>query len=208
MLKKMSLLAVLSLTLICFMPLKAQDRVTRMHQFDLDGIDEIEINNAVGSIELNVVEGSELRVELELEGDREGFFRRRRDVGNVDLEIEENNDRLSLSIDDDDVTAHWTVFMPDVSLIDIDLGVGEINAEIGASSLQINVGVGDAEVEAPLEEIGDIHVSAGVGDARIRGVDNVDQSRQVVSEQSDARGEGIHDVDVEVGVGSAMVRLF
>ncbi len=208
MLKKIILLAVLVFTLIGFMPLQAQDRVTRMHQFDLDGIEEIEINNAVGSIELNIVEGSELRVELELEGDREGFFRRRRDVGNVDLALEEDDDRLSLSIDDDDVTAHWTVFMPEVSLIDIDLGVGEIDAEIGASSLQINVGVGDVEVEAPLKEIGDIHVSSGVGDARIRGADNVDQSRQIVSEQSDARGEGIHDIDIEVGVGSAIVRLF
>ncbi len=40
--KKITLLAVLAINILCFMPLQAQDRATRTHHFDLDGVEEID----------------------------------------------------------------------------------------------------------------------------------------------------------------------
>ena len=44
----------------------AADRVIRNHSFDLEDIDEVEINNSVGSIDLRLVEGNEFIIEVEI----------------------------------------------------------------------------------------------------------------------------------------------
>jgi DNA/RNA endonuclease YhcR with UshA esterase domain len=85
--KKITLLALFTAMIVFFIPVKAQDKVTRVHRFDLAGIEELEINNAVGKIELILVEGDEIRLELEIEAQEEGFFRRRRDLDEVHLDI-------------------------------------------------------------------------------------------------------------------------
>ena len=42
-------------------PVYAGDKVLRVHTFELDDVDEIEINSTVGSIDLRLVEGKEIR---------------------------------------------------------------------------------------------------------------------------------------------------
>jgi len=205
--KKITLLALFTVMIVFFIPVNAQDTVTRVHRFDLTGIEELEINNAVGKIELRLVEGDEIRLELEIEAQEEGFFRRRRDLDEVHLEIEERNGRLTLSLEEEKVSAYWIIEVPALAEIDIDMGVGEIDAEIGASRLDIELGVGEVDVSAQLAKTGDIDVSSGVGDARIRGAHNVYSSRMIVSEESEARGEGDLSIEVEVGVGSVRVTL-
>ena len=205
--KKITLLALFTAMIVFFIPVKAQDKVNRAHRFDLAGIEELEINNSVGKIKLILVEGDEIRLELEIEAQEEGFFRRRRDLDEVHLEIEERNGRLTLSLEEEKVSAYWIIEVPALAEIDIDMGVGEIDAEIGASRLDIELGVGEVDVSAQLAKTGDIDVSSGVGDARIRGAHNVYSSRMIVSEESEARGEGDLSIEVEVGVGSVRVTL-
>ena len=184
----------------------AADRVIRNHSFDLEDIDEVEINNSVGSIDLRLVEGNELIIEVEIEEDR-AFFRRQVDVDDVDVEARTRGDKLILSIDEDDIKAHWYIEMPMVSAIDIDMGVGEIEAEIDGSDLEIDLGVGDVDVFAMLASTGEIEISAGVGDTHIRGVRSVESTRAVVSSESEAMGEGDASISVEVSVGDISVEL-
>ena len=205
--KKITLLALFTAMIVFFIPVNAQDTVTRVHRFDLTGIEELEINNAVGKIELRLVEGDEMRLELEIEAQEGFFFRRSRDLDEVHLDIEERNERISLSLEEEKVSAYWIIEVPALAEIDIDMGVGEIDAEIGASRLDIELGVGEVEVFAQLAETGDIEVSSGIGDARIRGAHDVSSSRNVVSEDSEGRGEGDFAIEVEVGVGSARVTV-
>jgi hypothetical protein len=196
-------------TMILFLGIQANaaDRVIRNHSFDLEDIDEVEINNSVGSIDLRLVEGDELLIEVEIEAEDRAFFRRQVDVEDVDVEARTRGDKLILSIDEDDIKAHWYIEMPMVSEIDIDMGVGEIEAEIDGSNLEIDLGVGDVDVFAMLASTGDIEISVGVGDTSIRGVQSVESTWAVVSSESEAMGEGDATISVEVGVGDISVEL-
>ena len=193
--------------IIYVFPVSAADKVTRIHNFDLDDIKEIEINNSVGSIDLRLVDGDEIRVEIDIESDDDGFFRRSKDVDDIDLEYRVRGDKLILTIDEEDIKADWYIELPAVSEIDIDMGVGEIVVEIGASRLDIDLGVGKIDVIAPLASTGEINVSAGVGEASIRGANDVDHSRSFVSAESEGRGEGELSIEAEVGVGDVTVTL-
>lgn len=184
----------------------AADRVIRVHNFDLDDFDELEINNSVGSIDLRLVEGNEIRIEVDIAGE-DRFIRRDVQVDDVDVEVRMRRDKLTLTIDEDDVKADWYIELPAVSEIEINMGVGEIDVEIGASSLDIDLGVGDIDIEAPLATVGEIELSTGVGDTSIRGADSVDYSRAVVSSESEAYGEGDLPIAAKVGVGEVSVQL-
>jgi DUF4097 and DUF4098 domain-containing protein YvlB len=204
------IMAVLMATIIMILGIQANaaDRVIRNHSFDLEDIDEIEIKNSVGSIDLRVVEGNEMRIEVEIEGEDRAFFRRQVDVDDIDVEARTRGDKLILSIDDDDdIQAHWYIEMPTVSDIEIDMGVGEIEAEVDGSNLEIDLGVGDVEVYAMLATTGEIEISVGVGDTSIRGVQPIENSRAIVASESEARGEGDAFINVEVGVGDISVEL-
>lgn len=205
--KIMGVTLLLAVGIMTVFPVNAAEKVTRIHSFDLADIKEIEINNSVGSIDLRLVEGDELRIEIDIESDDDRFFRRNKDVDDVDLEYRIRGEKLILTIDEEDIKADWYIELPAVSEIDIDMGVGEIAVEIGASILNIDLGVGEIEVLAPLASAGEINVSAGVGEANIRGVDSVEHSRSFVSAESEGRGEGELSIDAEVGVGEVTVTL-
>lgn len=205
--KKIGIGILLFLVLAYLLPGYAADRVIRNHSFDLTDIDELSINNSVGLIELYLVEGDELRVEVEIEGEDQGIFRGDRDVDDVDLEVRQRNGRLTLTLDEDDVSANWVVELPAVSIIDIDMDVGKIEAEIGDSILDINLGVGEVDVEAPLAMVGRISGSARVGEVTIHGADEIDRRRTFVSAQTEGRGEGENRIDIDVGVGDVRVEL-
>ncbi len=193
--------------MIYIFPVHAANRVSRNHDFDLDDINELEINNSVGSIEMRIGDDDELHVDIDIESGDDGFFRRGKDVDDIDLDIRRRGDKLILTIDEDNIKADWYIELPALNAIDIDMGVGELDIEIGASSLAIDLGVGEIDVLAPLASTGDIEISAGVGDTTIRGINSVENKRSFVSSKSEGRGEGELSIDVEVGVGDVTVSL-
>ena len=203
---KKIIVILITMSVMCGFNAYAADRVNRVHTFELDDFDEVEINNSVASIDLRLVEGNELRVEVDIEG-QERFLRRDVDVDDVDVDVRMRGDKLILTINDEDVKADWYIEMPAVSDIEIDMGVGKINVEIGASNLEIDLGVGEIDIDAPLATVGEIEISAGVGDTTIRGISSVDESRVMISSESEAYGDGELSIDAEVGVGDITVRL-
>lgn len=202
--KVTGVLILIAVSLLYVSPLNAADRVLRVHTFNLEDFEELEINNSVGSIDLRLVEGNEMRVEVEIES-QERFFGRSVDVDDIELGVRMRGEKLILSIDEDKIEAHWYIELPAVRYIDIDMGVGEIDVEIDASNLEINLGVGDIEISAPLLTVGEIELSAGVGDTNIRGTSAVEKTRAVVSSESE--GDGGLSIEVEVGVGDITVEL-
>lgn len=185
----------------------AEAQVSRSHRFDLGGISEIEIVGNVGEMTIVLVEGSELRLVLDIQGQDGGWFRRAKDVSGVDLESRVRDDRLLLRLDEDDTRTQWTIELPAVAATRIQLGVGEIHAAIGATDLDVELGVGSVNIEAPLSAAGRIDLSSGVGEVRVRGTRDVDSQRAFVSQNLEARGEGEHAIQARVGVGEAVVEL-
>jgi len=89
----------------------------------------------------------------------------------------------------------------------LNLAVGQLIARVGATELDVNVGVGQASVTAARIDTGHIVASAGVGSATVHGANRSDSQRAFVSENVDGFGEGEFNIEVNVGVGEASVFL-
>jgi hypothetical protein len=196
------------LALAASMPAVAdEDLVVREYSFPLDGIEEVELHASVGSMHIVPYDGDEIRLVLEIESKDHGWFDRKRDVSGVELESHTRGSRLVLRQTEEDTNTEWTVQLPVVARTTIDMGVGDIDAELGATELDIDLGVGEVDVTLPEASTGEVDISVGVGDAKLRGADDVDYDKAFVSQ--DIRGHGAGDLDarIEIGVGDATVTL-
>ena len=189
---------------------KADDQVIRTHSFYLEGVEELEFSNSVGSFEIVPVDGEEMRIVLDIEGERAGFFRRHVDVTGMDLEVKERGDTLFLSFEEKDANAEWLVEMPrstSIKRTSIQMGVGEVRVEIDATDLNVELGVGEVNIEAPLASVGRVNLNVGVGDADIRGGEIIDSDSAFISRRIRAEGNGTYPLEVDLGVGDINVRL-
>lgn len=189
---------------------KADEHVTRTHNFDLDGIEDIEFNNGVGRFEIIQTNGDEMRVMLDIESEKKGFFRRSADVSDMDIEVKERGDRLYLSFEEKNAKAEWIVEIPKSAKIErtsIQMGVGEVEVEIGETELEIELGVGEVFVEAPESSVGRVDINVGVGDASLRGGEILDRDSVFISKSINGEGSGNFSLEVDLGVGDVDVRL-
>ena len=184
-----------------------EDRVVREYQFTLEDISEIEIEGSVGEMQFEPGSNHEIRLVLEIEGDDGGWFRRSKDVSEVELESRIRGDRLILSQTEKKTNTTWRILLPAVARTRVQFGVGEINGEFGATALDIHLGVGEVDIELPLKSTGDIDLSVGVGDASVHGGMDVDEDRTLVSQKVRARGKGSFDLRIDLGVGDIDVDL-
>jgi hypothetical protein len=186
---------------------KADDQVTRYHTFNLTEIEEVEFSNNVGRLEIIPVVGNEMRIVLEIDGNRHGIFRRKVNVDNMDLEVKEHGDTLFLSFEEEDTKTEWVIEMPAVARTNIEMGVGELKIEVGATNLDIELGVGEVSVNAPETSVGRINLNVGVGEANIRGGEILDRDSVFISQSVRAQGDGDHPLEIDLGVGEINVRL-
>jgi hypothetical protein len=188
----------------------ANNEVTRTLNVDLGNVDALVIDGGVGTIDIVPVAGTTLRIEVAIEGNRTGLLQRKRDVTDIELAQHLDNGELKIELtedDFDDLEVHWTIEMPAVATTSLNLAVGQLIARVGATALDVNVGVGQASVTAARIDTGHIEASAGVGSATVHGANRSDSQRAFVSENVDGFGEGDFDIEVNVGVGEASVFL-
>jgi hypothetical protein len=188
----------------------ANNEVTRTLDVDLVNVDALVIDGGVGTIDIVPVAGTTLRIEVAIEGNRTGLLQRKRDVTDIELAQHLDNGELKIELtedDFDDLEVHWTIEMPAVATTSLNLAVGQLIARVGATELDVNVGVGQASVTAARIDTGHIEASAGVGSATLHGANRSASQRAFVSENVDGFGEGDFDIEVNVGVGEASVFL-
>jgi hypothetical protein len=188
----------------------ANNEVTRTLNVDLGNVDALVIDGGVGTIDIVPVAGTTLRIEVAIEGNRTGLLQRKRDVTDIELAQHLDNGELKIELtedDFDDLEVHWTIEMPAVATTSLNLAVGQLIARVGATELDVNVGVGQASVTAARIDTGHIEASAGVGSATVHGANRSDSQRAFVSENVDGFGEGEFNIEVYVGVGEASVFL-
>ncbi|MGV3593361.1 MAG: hypothetical protein ACO1PZ_16885 [Gammaproteobacteria bacterium] len=183
------------------------DYVLREYTIPLADIDEIEIHAGAGSLEIMPLDANEVRILLEIESQQHGFFKRKRDVSDIELESDVRGRRLVLRQTEEGTNTEWTVRMPAVARTTIEMGVGDIEAELGETELDLHLGVGDVDVTLPAASTGDIDIEVGVGDARLRGAQDLEQERAFVSQDVQARGDGNLDARIELGVGDVTLEL-
>ncbi len=199
----------LSLILALFISFGAQaaSRKTITRTIDASNLDKVEFQISVAEIEIEVYDGDEIQLDIELEADRNWLSLRRGDVDHVELEVRERDSTVRLRIEEDDLDQHWRVKLPAKLAVDLEVGVGDIRIVDFSNSLDMELGVGAVRVETDGVDYGNIHLSAGVGDTSIRGFRHrADQERSFISSDTRYNGDGELTMDIEVGVGDVEVR--
>ena len=189
----------------------SESEVVRLHDFDMSKFTHLEISNGVGAIEMIQGTGDNLQVEVEIEGNRQGWLRRIKDVSDVDLEVRERRNTLFLSLEEDDVKAQWTIRVPAGMTLEnthLTQGVGEVFVDSPSSPLFIKLGVGEVDVEFPELQAGRIDLRTGVGEVRIHGGDIINRKKAMVTESVLAEGQGSMAVEVQLGVGEINLDLY
>lgn len=187
----------------------AEDEVTINQSFKIENQQELSIDFSVGAIEVRTYKGDTVEVDIELKQEKSGFsFFGGTSLDDIDLDVKDGEQRLSLRINEDDINQTWVVKVPEGLDLDIDLGVGDVQLMNISDSVRVDVGVGAAQVELSKDDYRRIELESGVGDTSILGFGNsVIQERQIVTSSSLYRGQGEHSIRIDVGVGDAKVRL-
>lgn len=185
----------------------ASDEVERYHEISVADVNHVVLKNSVGSVYVEQGEGTELTIRAVFEGKRSGIMRRTKDVSDMDVEIRERRGVLTISFSENNVESTWHVTLPAVAKLDVDLGVGLVDVKVGATAVNIDLGVGDAKVEGLISEAGAVSANVGVGSATIRGAHDVKTKRAIVAETTSGRGDGEYPISIDIGVGDAGIRL-
>ncbi|MGO1328210.1 MAG: hypothetical protein ACTHT9_00950 [Idiomarina loihiensis] len=168
---------------------------------------EIHLDATVGTVELNVTEGDTVGIELRVESDDDGWFVSGGELDKVIIKGERDGNRLEISATpDDDMSQHWIVSVPRSRLLEIDLGVGQIEGEVPFNDLKVDLGVGDVSLNLAKGDYKHVEASVGVGDTSLKNFGNTQEDRMIVTSESRYQGNGSVRVQVEVGVGDVTLK--
>lgn len=176
-------------------------------EFSADDFESIRLEVSVGELDIEVWDGDEIALDIELMAERSWWSLRRRNIDDVELEVREFGDELSLSIEEKNIGQSWVVKIPAKLAIEVEMGVGEIRINDLSNTLILELGVGEVKVNTADIDFGHITASVGVGDSSIRGFGSGrDNERSFVSAESYYEGEGEFDIEIELGVGDISIR--
>ena len=178
-----------------------------LRNIDGSSLVSLELDISVGELDIEIYDGDEIQLEIDIEAQRRWFLFRNRNVDHVELQVRDDGSNLYLGIDERNIEQHWRVKLPAKLALEIDMGVGDIHIRDFANNLEMDVGVGSVRVELADIDYELIHLSVGVGEASIRGFANgTDNERNFISADSYYHGEGDLRMNIEVGVGEVDVR--
>ncbi len=177
-------------------------------RIDAEDLVHVDFEISIAQMDIEVYDGDVLELDLVIDADRDWWIFGRKDIDNVELEVNRNGEQLKLRLDDNDIQQEWVVRLPAHLAVSMELGVGEVEFTDFANDLNLELGVGSLQLNvADNVDFESIHLNAGVGDTSVRGFDNgSDNERSFVGADSWYQGDGEFVVEVEVGVGDARVR--
>lgn len=200
-------IALLTLTLAG--ALAADDRKTENFSFDAGSIKLLELDHAVGDLE--IVDSTGSTIEVRMTSHCDGW---RCDVDDLKLVQHSSASTLRLEVDGyprfgGDVSVDLEIRMPSHLALEIERGVGSTEIHGITGDIEVEAGVGEIEIESSAAAFRSASAEAGVGEAdlRVNGNRIRSSSSFVGSESRWQEGQGTSRIDLEVGVGSVDVTL-
>lgn len=205
--KRLTLFILVSLSLLVSINVRADSAKRIEHSIAAEELISIDFEVSVAEMEVEIYQGDSIEIDLYIEADRDWWIFGRNDVDDVELDIDENGDRLYLRLDNDDIQQEWRVRLPEHLAVTMEVGVGEVEIAEFANNLDLELGVGSFRLLVADIDFESIHIEVGVGDTSIRGFDRgSDNERSFVGADSRYYGDGEYKIAAEVGVGDAEVR--
>lgn len=167
---------------------------------------ELSIESGVGTVTFERAKGSTLEIELHVEESDASFFGEA-NLDAVELVAEQNGDRLDLRVpEQENIKLDWTIRLPQVAAVELDLGVGEITGSLDAADMNVDLGVGEIDLVI-VGAIADVKTDVGIGEVKIIGGDSTSNERHFISASGKARGQGDARVNIDVGIGEIRIEI-
>ncbi|MDW7550898.1 MULTISPECIES: hypothetical protein [Pseudoalteromonas] len=181
----------------------ANETKTITASFSGSDVIELEIDVAVGKVDLETYHGDTIEVEiLVAPKDSDSWFSTP-DVNDAELTSKSHADKLSLEVPSDDYELSWHVKVPQSVALDIEVGVGKIEVNALNNSAELEVGVGKIKVAAMASDFKQVSLDSGVGKTSMSGYPASNTAKKsMVGSKTDYSGAGRYAIDAEVGVGN------
>lgn len=188
---------------------QAASSITLNDEFDYRG-QKVALDMDVGQAELIAGDQDKVRVEVVVKANDSKWFGfwQNSDVSSAKFDILDDGDKLVLRLaDQDDVNQKWRVYLPRNAALKVDAGVGEVIVDGLSASIEVELGVGRAEITHQAS-FGDVSLESGVGEVSIRdGGQRLKVNQNLVSQSYHQQGTASDDhLYVSVGVGEIDVR--
>lgn len=178
------------------------------HDIELNGVRHIDISHSVGNILIaRANDPGTAQLTGTIKGRSKGWFRGTKNITNTDFDIAKRGDTLYIVFDPENAEANFTLTIPPLEQLSVHLGVGNVSATLYDTKTEINIGVGNAALTAPLSTMGVITMDTALGNTNISGTQNQSTTRAVVTSSVNGHGEGNNTLEVNIGVGNSNLKL-
>lgn len=189
-----ALMAVLSTSAI------GKESISVNERFNLEDNSVIALDVEVGEVFVKTHQSNEIIIEVKVK-ENDGHWFSDFESGDVVLNKRDIMDGFNLSIDVEDSHQKWEVTLPQDIAIKIDVGVGKIDLSGVTHDVDVDLGVGDADIALVGNDYNDIDLDTGVGDVDLSGFSHFESERSIVSKHINWSGSGQYKINVDVGVG-------
>jgi hypothetical protein len=187
---------------------------TEPHTYPVTAKHRVRLTFPVGELKVLPGDASEVRFEVRIRCKGGSEDRCEELASKLRLESEDRNGTLSISLDQYpkwncrgfNVTA--VLHVPSTIPVEVDMGVGQLTIEGVHGDVDVDLGVGEADIRTLRALANNVSVDTGIGDAAIHGTRGEIERRSFIgSHASWSAGSGRSSVRLHVGVGDATVRL-
>ncbi|MBQ4861336.1 hypothetical protein J8L98_06495 [Pseudoalteromonas sp. MMG013] len=176
--------------------------------FAIEDSQVLEIDVPVGNLEMIAYDGEQIEVSVVLKSQQHGnWYPHTNNLSDIKLKSQRNQNKLSLSIDEENLQQHWHVKVPTAFRLDIEIGVGNVDIADLDNSAEVEVGVGKVRIDTNVSDFNSVSLESGVGNTSLIGLINkVQHHKKVIHSETIYHGKGAYNLEVEVGVGNIKVR--
>ena len=178
-------------------------------------ITEVVMEIGVGDVEVVADDSVTISAHVEIERKSGSFWgshssQREIEALEIDTRVEGHTMTLRLrpeSRHNKHYSENWTVRLPANCAVKIKQGVGNVVVRDVAGALDIELGVGDIEIDGLYASFGRISAECGVGDVTVRTPEKRERGEGFVGHEVRTKGAGSAALNAEAGVGDVTIRL-
>ena len=179
------------------------------------GVKEVVLEVGVGDVEVIADESAMITAHVEIERKGGAFWGFRSSRGEIEaLEIDSRVEGHTMTLRLRPESRHnrhysenWTVRLPAHCAVKIEQGVGNVVVRDVAGDLDVELGVGDIEIDGLYASFGRISAECGVGDVTVRTPEKRERGEGFVGHEVRTKGIGSAKLNAEAGVGDVTIRL-
>jgi hypothetical protein len=172
------------------------------------------IDLAIGALEVEGTDGDEIKLHLKIKCEDRGSSKCRRAAEDLELDVIRRSDGVEVGIEhwpklrNKGMSVHGYVEIPRHLVLEIEMGVGELDVFDMEDDVEIDVGVGEVTVETKKSVVRSVGLDAGVGEATLKVGREIIEGSGFIGHGLDWRdGPGRAHIEVNCGVGEINVYL-